>query len=272
MPPGLHHPFTTIADCGQSFPRRPGAAERRRANVTDTGETVEGATIVDSHLLVRVFYAFAALAVLSVAISVGGKWVGRSIAAVGHTEDATPYRVAIGDNMLAVPANMIRFEAQRRDGAAQRLDLYVKWPRMTGYTNADRDAFNNRGDSRDIVFLTIEQQVMSRDMSGRLEPIYRRLIELPGAPGPSAGLRVYGFSPDSGYVNESLVVGEQAGREPFVARCLTGQAAADSLAPCERDVFVGKGLSLTYRFPDRMLQSWQALDAAVLARTAEFLR
>lgn len=240
--------------------------------MTNTSETVEDAAAVDSRLLVHVFYAFAALAVLSVAISFGGKWVGRSIVAVGHTEDTSRYRVSIGDNVLAIPANMIRFESQRHDGAARRVDLYVKWPRMTGYTNADRDAFNNRGDSRDIIFLSVEQQAMSRDMSGRLEPIYRRLIELPGAPGPSAGLRVYGFSPDSGYVNESLVVGEQAGHAPFVARCLTGQAAADSLAPCERDVFVGKGLSLTYRFPDRMLQSWRALDAAVLARTAEFLR
>jgi hypothetical protein len=240
--------------------------------VTNTGETVEDAGVVDSHLLIRVFYTFAALAVLSVVISLGGKWVGRSIAAVGHTEDTTPYRVAIGDNVLAIPANMMRFDAQRHDGAAQRVDLYVKWPRMTGYTNADRNAFNNRGDSRDIIFLSVEQQAMSRDMSGRLEPIYRRLIELPGAPGPSAGLRVYGFSPDSGYVNESLVVGEQSGHAPFVARCLTGQAAADSLAPCDRDVFVGKGLSVTYRFPGQMLQSWQALDAAVLARTAEFLR
>lgn len=227
---------------------------------------------VDSRFMLRVFYSFAALALLSVAISVGGKWVGREIANVGHTEDTTRYRVAIGENLLAIPANMIRFDKQRRDGETARVDLYVKWPAMTGYTHADRDAFNNRGDSRDIIFMTVEEQMMSRDMSGRLDPIYRRLIELPGGPGPAAGLRVYDFAADSGYVNESLVVGERAGHEPFVARCLTGQAAADSLAACERDVAIGKELSLTYRFPEKMLQSWQALDAAVLARTAEFLQ
>ena len=240
--------------------------------MTDTSQADEASSPVDSRLMMRVFYGFAALAILSVAISLGGKWIGRSIAAVGHTEDARRHSIAIGGPLLAIPANMIRFDAQRRDGEAQRVDLYLKWPRMTGYSNADRDAFNNRGDSRDIVFLSIERQTMARDMSGRLEPIYRRLIELPGAPGPSAGLRVYGFSPDSGYVNESLVVGEQAADAPFVARCLTGPAPADSLAPCERDVGIGNGLSLTYRFPERMLQSWQALDAAVMARVAEFLR
>lgn len=220
----------------------------------------------------RVFCAFAALAVLSLAISVGGKWLGRYIATVGHTEDMTRHAIRIGDTTLAIPANMIRFGEQRRDGEAVRVELYVKWPEMTGYTHADRDAFNNRRDTREIVFMTIEERQMSHDMSGRLEPIYRQLIELPGAPGPAAGLRVYAFSPDSGYVGETLIVGGRQGSEPFVARCLTGDAAATSLAGCERDVHIGKELSLTYRFPQRMLQSWQALDAAVLARTAELLR
>jgi hypothetical protein len=234
--------------------------------------TADDIHAVNSRFTLRIFYAFAALALVSVAISVGGKMLGRTIAAAGQTEDATPHEIVIGRNTLAVPANMIRFDRQRRDGEATRLDLYVKWPQMTGYTNVDRDAFNNRNGSRDIVFMTIEEKMMSRDMSGRLEPIYRRLIELPGASGPAAGLRVYAFAPDSGYVDEQLVVGERAGHEPFVARCLTGRAGTESLAGCERDVHAGDELSVTYRFPEKMLQNWQALDAAVLARTAEFLR
>ncbi|TIT92636.1 MAG: hypothetical protein E5W55_17720, partial [Mesorhizobium sp.] len=45
--------------------------------------------VVDSTFMKRVFYAFAALALLSVAISVGGKWLGRSIAMAGYTDDTT---------------------------------------------------------------------------------------------------------------------------------------------------------------------------------------
>lgn len=227
---------------------------------------------IDSRFMLRVFYVFAALALLSVAISIGGKLLGRSIAAVGHTEDRTVHEIVIGNNVVAVPANMIRFEKARRPGELPRLDLYMKWPQMTGYTNADRDEFNNRDDRRSIVFLTLEERSMSRDMSGRLEPIYRRLIELPGAPGPAAGLRTYAFSEESGYLAESLIVGPRVGQDAFVARCLTGRAAAESLAGCERDVHVGDQLSLTYRFPEAMLQNWRALDAAVLAKMAEFLR
>ncbi len=45
--------------------------------------------VVDSVLMKRVFYAFAALALLSLAISLGGKWFGRSIAMAGYTDDTT---------------------------------------------------------------------------------------------------------------------------------------------------------------------------------------
>jgi len=225
-----------------------------------------------SGFMMRVFYVCAALAVISVFISLGGKFLGRSIAAVGHTEDTTLHEIVIGNNVLTVPANMIRLEKARHGGVLHRLDLYAKWPQMTGYRDADRDEFNNRDNRRNILFITIEESMMSRDMSGRLEPIYRRLIELPGAPGPAAGLRAYGFTPESGYLNESLVVGERVGQAPFVARCLTGQPAAESLAGCERDVHVADQLSLTYRFPESMLDNWRALDAAVQAKMAEFLQ
>lgn len=232
----------------------------------------DGVSTIDSRFMLRIFYVFAALALASVVMSVGGKLIGRSIAMVGHTEDSTVLEIVIGNNVLSVPANMIRFEKARRTGEAHRLDLYLKWPQMTGYTHADRDDFNHRDNLRNIIFVTVEERLMSRDMSGRLEPIYRRLLELPGGPGPAAGLRVYAFSAESGYLNESLVVGERAGQEAFVARCLTGAAASESLAGCERDIHVGDHLSLTYRFPETMLANWRALDAAVRAKALELLQ
>ncbi|MGO4843225.1 hypothetical protein AB4144_64220, partial [Rhizobiaceae sp. 2RAB30] len=57
-----------------------------------------------------------------------------------------------------------------------------------------------------------------------------------------------------------------------VARCLTGQSAEESLAPCERDIHVGGNLSLTYRFPRELLQGWRSLDAAVLATARSLIR
>ena len=128
---------------------------------------------IDSAFLLKVFYVFAALAVLSFGISVGGKWLGRSIALAGHTDDPTLREVVIGNNVIAAPANAIRFERQRRDGVATRLDLYLRWPQLDGYTDAARDDFNNTNGARNILFLSFEERMMSRDMSGRLEPDLR---------------------------------------------------------------------------------------------------
>lgn len=226
---------------------------------------------VDSSLMFKVFCAFALLAVLSAAISAGGKWFGRSIAMAGHTDDKTAREVVIGNDVLSVPANAIRFERARRDGIASRLDLYLRWPDMSGYSTAARDDFNHAGRSRRIIFLSFEERMMSRDMSGRFAPIYNSMIVKPGTPGPG-GVALYGFAERSGYLNEVLAVAKRPGDLPFVARCLSGPSAEESLAPCERDVQVGENLSLTYRFPREFLADWRALDAAVLAETDRILK
>jgi hypothetical protein len=227
--------------------------------------------IVDSSLMMKVFYAFAAMALLSVAISVGGKWFGRSIVMGGYTDDTTLREIVIGNDVIAVPANFIRFERARYDGIASRLDLYLRYPQMDGYSEAARDDFNHAGPGKNIVFLSFEARMMSRDMSGRFAPIYSALIVQPGRPGPG-GITLYDFTERSGYLNEVLAVAERPGKDPFVARCLSGASAADSLAPCERDVHVGDDLSLTYRFPREFLGDWQALDAAIMAETGRILK
>lgn len=227
--------------------------------------------VVDSAIMVKVFYAFALVALISVAISIAGKWLGHSIAMGGYSDDTKMREVVIGNNVMAVPANTIRFEKARRDGVTDRLDLYLRYPTMDGYSAAARDDFNNAHGQRTILFMTIEQQAMSRDMSGRYAPIYSSLILQPGMPGP-AGTTLYAFTEKSGYLNETLAVAERPGQEPFVARCLAGPSAEQSLAPCERDVLIGERLSLTYRFPMEFLADWPTLDAAVLAFAARSLK
>ena len=239
----------------------------KQAAIADGAEL----TVVDSTLMKRVFYVFAALALLSIAISLGGKWFGRSIAMAGYTDDATIHEVVIGNNVIAVPANVIRFDQARRDGIASRLDLYLRYPEMDGYSEAARDDFNHTGANKNIVFLSFEQQMMSRDMSGRFAPIYSALITQPGIAGPG-GTTVYGFNEKSGYLNEVLVVGKRPGKDPFVARCLSGPTADESLAPCERDIQVGDELSLSYRFPREFLGDWQALDVSIATEAGRMLK
>jgi hypothetical protein len=229
-----------------------------------------GFEVLDSTLMMKVFYGLAVLAVLSVAISFGGRWFGHTIAMAGYTDDVTRREVVIGNDVIAAPSNMIRFEKSRRDGIAARLDLYMRWPEMDGYSEAARPAFNNLDGQKRMVFLSLEPRMMTRDMSGRLAPIYNALTVKPGVPGPE-GMTLFGFTENSGYLNEVLAVASRSGEPAFVARCLSGAEAEESLAPCERDVFVGKDLSLTYRFPRELLGEWRALDRAVVAKANAML-
>ena len=61
---------------------------------------------------------------LSGGLSFAGKWLGASIAMAGHTDDSSMREIVIGNNVIAAPANAIRFERQRTNGVAGRLDLY----------------------------------------------------------------------------------------------------------------------------------------------------
>ncbi|MGN6466816.1 MAG: hypothetical protein ACTHLP_15185 [Rhizobiaceae bacterium] len=227
---------------------------------------------IDQVFLVRAFYLFAAVALVSALIAAAGRWLGPSISMGGYSDDPTSREIVIGNNVLLVPANMIRFQEARRDGVAPKLDLYLRWPDLTGYTEAARDDFNGKDGRKDILFLSFEPQAMSRDMGGRFEPIYRSLVVDPGTP-TGNGVTLYGFRPETGYLNEVLAVAEKpGGGEPFVARCLVGPSADESLAPCQSDVLIGDELSLNYRFPRQFLADWRSLDAAVTAKARSFIR
>jgi hypothetical protein len=222
-------------------------------------------------LLGRLAIAAAVLGAMSLGVAAGARWLGSAIATGGHTESLLEREIVIGNDVFRVPENAIRFGEMRRDGVLSRLDLYLHWPDLAGYSHAGREAFNHVDGSKDIVFMAIEPRMLSRDMSGRLNPIYRHLIEAEGAKGPG-GLALHRFRKESGYVGEVLAIGGRAGEPPFVARCLSGDMAAKSLAPCERDVLLTDETSVSYRFPEELLADWRRLDSAVMAKAKLFLQ
>ena len=131
----------------------------------------EHAPLISHRLLTRLTIGVAVLAGLTVAISIAGRVLGERIALAGHTENAEPVDVVIGQDHIRLPANTIRFEEQRQTGRTERVDLYLTWPEMRGYSNADRGRFNDANRPEGLVFLNLSQSTMSKDMSGRMGPI-----------------------------------------------------------------------------------------------------
>jgi hypothetical protein len=228
------------------------------ATVSATADT--GFVQVESRFFHRVFWVFAALAVVSLLISVGGHEIGSRLSMGGHTNDTTLHEIVIGNDVLSVSANKIRYPEQRRDGIANRLDLYALWPKMDGFTEPARAAFNNTDSNKDLLFLSFEQRTLSRDMSGRLEPIYRNM-NLGNGVHLANGLVRFKLPDAAGFVDEFLIVGPDAGEKTFVARCLDESKGTSTLAGCDRDIHVGDDLVMMARFPSSLLDDWKTLNA-----------
>ena len=70
---------------------------------------------IDQAFLLRTFYVFIVLAIASALIAAAGRWLGPSISMGGYTDDPALREIVIGNNVLSVPANAIRFAQFRKD-------------------------------------------------------------------------------------------------------------------------------------------------------------
>ncbi|APG90841.1 hypothetical protein [Sinorhizobium americanum] len=223
----------------------------------------ELAPLLSPRLAYMVIAAVGLLATLVLAISLSTPWLGEKLARAGHTSSRESLDIFIGQDHLRLPANVIRFDSQRATGVAERVDLYLTWPTLEGYSDATRHVFNDVDQPERLIFIQISQSTMSRDMSGRLEPIYRHILEESAQLGP-AGLTKYDAKPSSSYAGEAFFAAARPGRPPFALRCLLpGSPATSTSADCQRDFHAGKDLSILYRFSAKLLPEWQAIDASL---------
>jgi hypothetical protein len=213
----------------------------------------------------NLFIAMLIIGLISVLISVSGRMFGGQVMLGGNSTNTATHEIVIANAVLNVPENYIRHSDQRSSGVKAELDLYAVLPSLQGYSAKNRTLFNNEQNAESqLLFITIEPQQMSRDMSGRFDPIYRQLIEPTSENTATEGLESYTFKKDRAvFANERLFVGAMAEGKPFVARCITGIDGDQAIAPCERDVFLANDLSVKYRFPFWLLKDYRTLDAQV---------
>jgi hypothetical protein len=134
---------------------------------------------------------------------------------------------------------------------------------MQGDSAGLRSRFDDISQSSALIFLQLSQSTMSRDMSGRLDPIYSKLFD--GNPQQvNFGLTLHHLRADSGYGNEIILTAPRDGQPDYVVRCLLpapGERA--NSGDCQRDIHIGQDLTVLYRFSSALLQDWQHIDAAV---------
>lgn len=187
-------------------------------------------------------------------------YAGEKISLAGHTMDTSTRRIVIKSDVITAPANMIRYPSQRRLIESNRLDLYLHWPSMEGYSEARNSSFNNVEDSSDIVFVSLAPRFSAFDMTARIDPIYRKFFI--GSPKEIGNeLLAHDLDPKAGFIDEYLIV-QKNSPYPFSARCV--RAVDGWTKPyCIRDIHIGNNLSLTYRFHKKLIKNWLALDQTV---------
>lgn len=239
--------------------------------MTSVADDETPAALVSNRLLFRTTMVIGVLAVLASGLSVAGKHFGEELVLGANTPSREMHHITIGQDTITLPANVIRFETQRRSGPAEQVSIFLSWPELEGYSRENAILFSDPRRSDRLIFAEFSQSVMSRDMSGRVEPIYSRLFTGEPTPGP-AGLAVHVLSRKSGFGDERLLTADMPDGTVYAVRCLLPEATQPATsADCLRDVRVGRDLTLLYRFSSALLPQWRQIDLAVRDHAARHL-
>jgi len=189
---------------------------------------------------------------------------------VGHSASTELHRITVAGQDLLVPENLIRRRSDRKSGDQGQIELYMHWPSLEGYSYHRRASFQGQKKLKDIVFISIVPASTHEISLEQAQAAYLD-ISVPGEFFPT-GLEMRQFQRGIGFETEVVAHGERAPEAPFVARCLVGKMAANSLAPCERRLPFVEGLYLVYRFPGELLPEWRMLDDVLLKRVKALLQ
>jgi hypothetical protein len=209
----------------------------------------------------------AVLVSLMVVLVLGLFWSKSRIALHEFSSDRSTRQFILGNDVLEIPLNMIRFENQRSQSVFQQADLVMDWPGGDGFTPTNKASFLDPEKAGDLIFMTLTKRELPMPMSQRLKPIYSKLFDGGAHPGPS-GLILQSLKAGSGYDGEELAISSNSG-PVWVARCQKTGNGADPT--CFRDLFVGSGLGLRYRFSRSLLPQWYKIEQLVLTRMQEIV-
>ncbi len=177
----------------------------------------------------------------------------------GYVESTSLHEIIIGNSVLRVPRNMIRFETERSALVRDQLRLAVHWPTGAGYSKANSAAFLMPDQDEALLFITLEQKSQNEDMSQRWSSVYALVTE--GNPVPlNNGLMKQALRANSGFDGEVLYV-EQTTGLPWIARCQSDSTHGQPT--CLQDIHVSEELSATVRFRASTLDQWQKIREVV---------
>lgn len=209
------------------------------------------------------------MSILIFSFALSAYYFGTNAKKAGSTANLSIKQIIVGNDVLNIPSNVFRFEKQRQATTSKRIDLFYYWPGFQGYSAANHNLFYGpESSTENLIFSTIKNRDMQFDMSARLQPVYSSLME--GDQKPSVGGLIYQrLKPEAGYSGEELHYQAES-QQPYVVRCQRFEKGK-ILATCMRDMHIGKGLAISYRFSRSLLPHWRAIEATMQKMTQGYL-
>jgi hypothetical protein len=189
-----------------------------------TAKSVEEAPLLSTGFLIRVTAAIALLAVLTIAISIGGRWFGARVSLAGNTDSTMPVTLTIGRDTLQLPENTLRFPSQRRSGNFRARRPVPRMAADAGLQQGKPRPFRQR---RRIGRSGFPADHPSDDVARYvrpIRPIYSHLIETDPQPFAN-GMTLHRLRADAGYGDEVLLTAPRKGQPDYVVRCVLPAAA-----------------------------------------------
>ena len=166
-------------------------------------EAVEKPASISHSFLLLLVKVCVVMALIAVALFAAASFYGSLIAKGGNTTSLAQKQYVIGDDVITLAENMIRFKSQRNSPNPVRLDLFMHWPSMEGYSDEKASMFDTLDGSSPIIFVSLEPRDMTKDMSGRVATIYEKFFSGPPIDAGN-GLVRRAFSADSAYFSKDL--------------------------------------------------------------------
>jgi len=172
-----------------------------------------------------------------------------------------PVSLRVGKLALTIPANYVMYQSARSGGRQPKVELYATYPDFHGYTSGDAQTFAGNAADSPVVYMLVRKDELNLTEEQKFQRIYVNYLASPqGMAGPF-GLTQYAFRDDSGYRGQDLFIGEgDHGPMAFICARFSMQVQSPN---CWRDMRLGKGASLTYRFKRANLGHWREIAAGV---------
>jgi hypothetical protein len=187
---------------------------------------------------------------------------------INPTSRSDLVRLSLGGMHFQIPANYLIYAADRQGGVKKEIQMFALLPDLTGWSNWDADAFSSNSTDSRVVYLNLHQDRSGLSEEEKLNRVYRDYLSDQGTPA-QFGLTVYGFREDTGYRGEELLAGK-IGQALVLMRCVRASKQVPNPS-CLREIFLTKGVSLSYRFKRSHLQEWQAIALKIDQRIKSFV-